>query len=260
MNGLVGKRILITRAKAQAAELVVALTGLDAIPILFPTIEIAPLEDPSHLDGAIAALKSYAWVIFTSVNGVAAFWQRLQSQGLSSGVFTGLRVAAIGPATAQALRERGVTPAWVPQEYVAEAILPGLGEVRGQKILLPRAEIARPALVAALERQGGLPDEIPVYRTLAPRPDRGALRELERGVDIATFTSSSTVRNFFEILGDRAQGLLAGALIACIGPITAETARGLGLGVDILAEEYTVAGLVAAMVAYYRLRSMKDRI
>jgi uroporphyrinogen-III synthase len=249
---LAGMRVLITRPRAQAAALIEKLASLGAIPVIFPTIEITPPEDPAQLDQAIADLPAYHWVIFTSVNGVSAFWQRLAALGKDNQAFSGIKVAAIGPATAQALQERGVRPAFVPEEYVAEAILPGLGEVTGQRILLPRADIARKALVDELTRQGAFPEEIAAYHTVPARPDPQALSELEQGVDIATFTSSSTVRSFIEILGERATtGLLQDAVIACIGPVTAEEARQRGLVVDVVAEEYTVDGLVEALVKYF---------
>jgi uroporphyrinogen III methyltransferase / synthase len=247
---LAGKRVLITRPRAQAEGFVERLAELGAVPVIFPTIEIAPLEDTSRLDRAIAELGVYRWVIFTSVNGVAAFWQRLIDLGKDKTSLNSPRIAAIGPATARALREKGIQPDFVPQEYVAEAIAPGLGEVRGQRILLLRAEIARKALVTELEKRGAIPEEIAVYRTLPTRPDAQAMAGLEKGVDIATFTSSSTVRYFFEILGERAQAVLAGAAIACIGPITAETAQEYGLTVDITAGEYTVDGLIQALIRY----------
>lgn len=252
MNELHGKRILVTRPRAQAEGLVEKLINLGAIPVVFPTIKIAALEDFALLDQAIVNLNSYNWVIFTSVNGVAAFWQRLSVLGKDQQVFKGVRVAAIGPATAGALKERAVIPDFVPAEYVAEAILPGLGDVHGQRILLPRADIARKALVNELCLQGAFPEEIAVYRTVLSRPDPEALAELEQGVDIATFTSSSTVRNFFELLGERALDLLEGTVVACIGPITAETARSNGLAVDIIASEFTVEGLVNALLANYQ--------
>lgn len=248
MNKLTGKRVLITRPRAQAAALMDRLTVLGAVPVVFPTIEISALEDTSLIDQAINRLNTYQWVIFTSVNGVSAFWQRLTALGKESSAFAGVQVAAIGPATAQALMEKGVQPAFVPDEYVAEAILPGLGDVRGQRVLLPTAEIARKALVDALQNHGALPEEIAIYQTLPAHPDSQALAELEKGVDIATFTSSSAVQNFFALSGERASELLKGVVIACIGPITAETAQKLGLVVDIVPEDYTVDGLVEALL------------
>jgi uroporphyrinogen-III synthase len=165
-------------------------------------------------------------------------------------IFLNIQVAAIGPATAQALKERGVSPSFIPSEYRAEAILPGLGNVHGRYILLPRADIARKTLVIELKKLGAFPEEIAVYRTIPARLDLRALTELEKGVDIATFTSSSTVKNFYALLRNQAEILLKGAIIACIGPITAETARECGLAVDLVAEDYTVDGLIHALLNF----------
>lgn len=250
-KGLAGKRVLVTRPRAQAAALIETLTGLGAVPIVFPTIEISEPKDTARMDQAIAELASYSWVIFTSVNGVAAFWQRLNALGKDSHALENTRIAAIGPATAQALREHGVQPDYIPNEYVAEAILPGLGNVSGQRILLPRADIARKALYEALEARGAFPEELAAYQTIPAQPDPQALNALEQGVDIATFTSASTVRNFIELLGSRAAELLNGAVVACIGPVTADEARKQGLAVQVTAEVYTVEGLVEALKEYF---------
>jgi uroporphyrinogen-III synthase len=250
MSALSGKRVLVTRPREQADAFVEKLSLLGAVPVIFPTIDIAPLADPSLLDDAILHLDKYHWVIFTSVNGVSAFWQRLDALGKGSGIFLDIQVAAIGPATAQALKERGVSPSFIPSEYRAEAILPGLGNVHGKYILLPRADIARKTLVIELKKLGAFPEEIAVYRTIPSRLDLQALTELEKGVDIATFTSSSTVKNFYALLRNQAEILLKGAIIACIGPITAETARECGLVVDLVAEDYTVDGLMSALLNF----------
>jgi uroporphyrinogen-III synthase len=261
VSELSGKRILVTRARAQSEGLVERLAQLGAVAVIFPTIEIAAMADPAALDRAIAHLDSYDWIIFTSVNAVEFFWQRFvalaggqrwQAAGKEFQAFAGVKVAAIGPVTAQALRARGVTAAFVPPEYVAEAIVPGLGEVRGQRILLPGSEIARRALFAALQERGAFPEAIAVYRTLPAQPGSHNLADLAQGVDAATFTSSSTVDNFFELLGSRALELLQGAVIACIGPITAQTARSRGLRVAVTANVYTMEGLVAALLAYFQ--------
>jgi uroporphyrinogen-III synthase len=244
---LEGKRILVTRPRAQAAELCDQLAALGAVPIVFPTIEIAPLVDTSQLDQAIYNLAQYQWIIFTSVNGVKAFWERLDLGGLGDLGRLPVNIAAIGPATARALRAHGVAAILIPDEYVAEAIAAGIGEVTSQRILLPRADIAREALAVELRRRGAIVDEIAAYRTLPAAPDQSALAELQRGVNIITFTSSSTVRNFVTLAG-RETG---GALIACIGPITASTARELDLPVDMVATEYTTDGLVAALVKHF---------
>ncbi len=266
MTPLTGKRILITRPRAQAADLCDKLAALGAEPILFPAIEIAPMDDYSALDRAIAALDKYQWIIFTSVNGVAAFWYRLTVVGAS--LVPALKIASIGPATAQALAKRGVRTEFIPGEYVAERILDGVGSVEGQWILLPRADIAREALAEELGRRGAIVHEIAAYRTLPAAPDPQGLTELRRGVDAITFTSSSTVRNFVALLSGSTKYIDAAnyrrmghdgipmpslnrAIIACIGPITAQTAREVGLPVDVMATEYTMDGLVAALVEYF---------
>ena len=245
-----GKRVLVTRPRAQAAALCVRLSALGAEPILFPTIEIAPMPDSDALDQAIAALEKYHWIIFTSVNGVAAFWSRLDLAGLGDPRGLSARVAAIGPVTARALEDRGVRPEFIPAEYVAERILDGMGDVTGQWILLPRAEMAREALAVELTKRGAVVHEIAAYRTLPAAPDAHGLAELRRGVDAVTFTSASTVRNFVALVGQSAICNLQSA-IACIGPITAQAARDAGLAVDVMASEYTTEGLVAALAGFF---------
>jgi len=245
---LENKRILITRPRAQAADLCDKLTALGAVSIGFPTIEIAPLTDTACLDDAIRQLDQYQWIIFTSVNGVTAFWERLDIVGAN--LLPTQHIAAIGPATAQALESRGITVTLIPDEYVAESIVDNIGDVCGQRILLPRADIAREALAIDLRQRGAVVDEIAAYRTLPAMLDPIGLAELRRGVDVITFTSSSTVRNFVALVGR--ESLSPSTLIACIGPITASTARELGLHVDIMASEYTMDGLVNALVEHFK--------
>ena len=250
MSSLSGKRILITRPRSQASGLHRLLKAEGAEVLLLPTIVIAPVEDTSRLDQALKDLGQgvYNWVILTSVNGVSACSDRLRQTGISiAAVFGSARVAAIGPATAQALRELDIHVDFVPQEYVAERILDGLGDPAGQRILLPRAEIARPALAEALAKAGALVDEIAVYHTLPAEADPAGLAALEQGVDAITFTSSSTVRSFVSLAGAQ----IGAAKVACIGPITAATARELGLPVDLIASEYSMPGLVRALKEYY---------
>ena len=250
MSGLSGKRILVTRARNQAADLDQLLQVEGAEVIQFPTIEISALADTTQLDTALSGLagKAYHWAIFTSVNGVGACAERIRQTGRSiPHAFAGTRVAAIGPATAHALETLGIRVEFVPQEFVAERILGGLGPVTGQRILLPRAEIARPALAEALAGAGALVDEIPVYHTLLPAPDAAGLAALRSGVDVILFTSSSTVHNFVLLAGSQ----IGPAKVACIGPITAGSARALGLPVDSIAREYTIPGLVRALKEYF---------
>jgi uroporphyrinogen-III synthase len=229
-SNLAGRRIVITRPEPDAARLADRLRALGAVPLVLPSIEIE-FTDPPELDRALKDLSGYHWVVFTSRNGVEAVFRR-------TGRLVGPKVAAIGPATAEALREHGVTPDLVPAEYVAEAILAALHEVRGLRFLLPRADIAREALADGLRRRGAAVDEVAAYRTrpLTRRP------ELSGPVDAVTFTSSSTVRGFL------AGGPVpAGAKVICIGPITAQTARECGLTVTAVAGQYTEDGLIAAL-------------
>lgn len=248
---LFGKRILVTRAREQASELARRLAELGAEPIEFPTIRIAPLDDYAQLDAALA--QKYDWVIFTSVNGVRFVWERLTALGRDARAFAGARLAAIGSATAEALAQHGLRADFVPREYVAEALAAQIGDVRGQRILLPRADIARETLAHELRARGAHVDDIAAYRTVtiaASDPRAQEIRaQLERGeIDAITFTSSSTVRGFIncQLPIDNFQ-----LTIACIGPVTARTVRELGLRVDVVAEEYTIAGLVAALEKFY---------
>jgi uroporphyrinogen-III synthase len=244
---LAGKRVVITRPRAQAGALAEKLSALGAQPIVFPTIEIAPMEDAGPLEAALRQLDRYQWVVFTSANGVAAFWERLN--GGAGGAAAGLRFAAVGPATARALEKRGATAAFIPEEYVAESLAAGLGDVAGRRILLPHAELAREVLADELRARGATVDEIAVYRTLPAAPDPAGLAELKRGVEALTFTSGSAARNFAALAGLPAAG--PRPVVACIGPVTAAAARQAGLPVDVVAAEFTLDGLVAALAGYF---------
>lgn len=254
---LQGKRIVVTRARHQAQSLSDKLSELGATPVVIPAIRIAPMPDTQPLDRAIAALSGYNWLIFTSSNGVEIFWQRLEAIGLDSSTFDAVKAAAVGPATARALRQHGVQPDFVPDEFVGEAIAAGLGDdLTGQRILLPRAEIGREKLVQMLVARGAHVDDVPSYRTLPATMDAADLAELERGVDAITFTSGSTARNFVAAVKERADGeilsFFENTVVACIGPVTAEAARELGLDVDVVATEYTTDGLVEALATYFK--------
>lgn len=249
---LVGKRILITRPPAQAEGLQKILERKGGRVICFPTIAIKPVTDPTPLDRALSRLDCYDWLILTSVNAVKVVWERMTALGITD-FPEDLHVAAIGPKTATALMQHGVVPDFIPPEYIAEAILPGLGDLAGRWVLLPRADLARETLPEAITRAGGVAHVIVAYHTLPAQPERDGLKALEEGVDVVTFTSSSTVRNFAELV--RAAGLdplrLPGEpVIACLGPVTAATARQMGMKVDVIAREYTVEGLVDALLRY----------
>jgi uroporphyrinogen III methyltransferase / synthase len=235
------KRILITRPRAQADDFAANLRAAGYEAIFFPVIEIQPIENNVALERALGKLECYDWLVFTSVNAVDAVFDVIARSDIRP------QVAAIGPKTAEALEERGVRPHFVPEEYVAEAILPGLGDLRGKWVLLPRAEIARKALPEAIFEAGGIPHEIAVYKTLPAQPDSDGLAALKSGVDVVTLTSPSTVQNFVSIA--RQYGLdplkLPGnPLFACIGPITEQAAREEGLDNLVTAKEYTTEGLI----------------
>ncbi len=251
---LFGKRVLITRTRRQASSLARLLAEEGAIAVELPSIEIEPIEDREAIENAIERLRTgeYAWCGFTSANAVELFFDHLAEHGLDSRAFVGARLFAIGPATAEALESRSLRPDVVPSEYVAESVVESLTtEVkRGECVLLPRAESARVELVKGLEDLGATVDEVPTYRAAVPTDiSPEVLADLRDGrIDVATFTASSTVRNLVAMLGDaRALTGPKRPLIACIGPITSETARELGLTVDVMASEYTIEGLVAAL-------------
>ena len=241
--------VLITRPAHQAEGLAALLQAHGFRPVRFPTIVVRPIRPNPALDDALTHLAAYAWVVLTSANGVRLVGERAQALGLMDALRTA-RVAAIGPKTAAALLAQGVTPAFVPEEYVAEAILPGLGDLRGQRVLLLRARQARPTLAENIAAAGGEPHEVPVYETLPASPTPEGLAALRHGVDVLTFTSPSTVRHFVALV--RQAGLdplaLPGRLrVVCIGPITAQAARQAGFREVIIAHPYTAEGLVEAI-------------
>jgi uroporphyrinogen III methyltransferase / synthase len=251
---LFGRRVVVTRARAQAGELSRELEVLGAEVHEFPTIEIRPPEDFGPLDAAIRALDSFDWLIFTSVNGVEAFIERLSHHGLDlRAVPRGAKIAAIGPATAERVREAGLRVEIVPQEYRAEALIeavPG-ASLAGRRVLIPRAKVAREVLPERLREAGAIVVVPPAYESVPSSEGKEELeRRLEGGeVDCVTFTASSTVENFVRAFGeDDAGRLLSGTRVVCIGPITADTARGRGIRVDAEAGEYTIPGLVEAVV------------
>lgn len=257
---LFGKRVLMTRAKEQAAELAALLAAYGAEPVEAPTIQIAPPADWAPVDRAIAAIQTYAWLIFTSVNGVAQFMSRLRMQGLDARCLAGLTICCIGPRTAQELEKFGVKADMIPVDYQAEGMLATLGgrNVKNARVLIPRAEVARELLPDELRARGAQVDVVPVYRTIAPSGEIERWRQqlVDREIHVVTFTSSSTVRNFVEMLGgaEVVKTLLKSVAIACIGPITAKTVEEYGLTVTIMAGENTVPALADAIAQYYESR------
>jgi uroporphyrinogen-III synthase len=250
-KGLQDKRVLVTRAKGQNKKLSQQLERLGAIPVEFPTIQIAPPDDTGPLDEAIDQINTYHWLILTSANGVFHFWERLTAAGKGTADLQTVHLAAIGPATATALGKLGLIVDLIPEEHVAEALLEAIGEVAGQRILLPTADIARPTLAEGLEAKGAIVNRVTAYQT-KPVEDPGELPALLPTLDVLTFTSSSTARNFANLIrANNPTPVIGETVVACIGPITAQTARTLGLPVHVMAKTYTIPGLVEALVTYY---------
>lgn len=242
------KHILITRARAQADEFAEKLRSAGFEPIYFPVIDIQPVENNLALERALSKLNCYEWIVFTSVNAVDVVFDAFAPLLLQEDRC--VKFAAIGPKTAEGLKARGIVPDFVPEEYVAEAILPGLGDLLGKWVLLPRAEIARKALPEAIFNAGGVPHEITVYKTLPTQPNLEGLLALHEGVDVITFTSQSTVMNFIAIAeknGLDPRNLPNDPVFACIGPITGQAAKEAGLSDIVIAKEYTTDGLLAAL-------------
>jgi uroporphyrinogen-III synthase len=242
------KRILVTRPRAQADEFANKLRFAGFEPVFFPVIEIKPVEDNIALERALSKLSCYEWIVFTSVNAVEVVFGNYSSLIFADGV--GTKFAAIGPKTAASLKAHGIEPHFVPEEYVAEAILPGLGDLVGKWVLLPRAEIARKALPEAIFHAGGIPHEVTVYKTLPAQPDPDGLEALRSGVDVITLTSPSTVENFIAIAeknGLDPLHLPNNPQFACIGPITEKAAKEAGLPNLMVAKEYTTDGLMAIL-------------
>ena len=279
---LQGKRVLVTRTREQASVLSEGLQRLGAIPVEFPTIRIVPPSDWTQLDSALKRLYlsastkqanntsyTYDWLVFTSANGVHICLQRLQQLGYDPHMLQNIRIATIGPATAEALTTYGLTADIIPDAYVAEGVAEAIIEdaqqhgivLNGQHILLARAAEARKVLAVMLRNAGAIVDDVPAYYTLTAAVDDERGRNLwtmlhQRQINIITFASSSTVRNFMAWVKqcEEATGVTLGPsllpTIACIGPITSQTARELGLTVAIEASEFTIDGLLKAIVKY----------
>lgn len=284
---LQSKRILVTRTRDQASALCEQLRSLGGVPIEFPTIRIVPPSDWTELDLALRQLYAhdtqgnthYDWLVLTSVNGVHICFERVRELGYEPQALTNVRVATIGPATANALSTYGLSAALIPDEYIAEGVFAALEKdaqqrgisLVGQRFLLARAAEARKNLFSDLQQAGAIVHEVAAYNTLPVTQDdeqgQHVLHLLqERQLDVLTFTSSSTVRNFMAWLHSCEQQLPAMSvqqflmqaqlIIACIGPITSQTARELGLTVHIEAKTFTINGLVEAIVQY---KEQEDR-
>ncbi len=257
---LFGKGIVITRPERQADDLALLLASQGASPIAFPTISIVPPEDWKELDCALDQLESYQWLIFTSANGVHFFFQRLREKSRDIRDLKGIKICCIGPATARQIENRGIKVDLVPQEFIAEGILKSFAslDLSGKKILIPRAAVARDILPESLKKQGAIVDVATTYQTVNSGRKKEELTKLiDAGeVDIITFTSSSTVNNFLEIMG--AEYVLPSSIqIACIGPVTADTAKKAGFPIDISQEEYTMEGLVQSLINHVQEKASR---
>jgi len=253
---LAGRTIVVTRAAAQAQRFVQLLEEAGARVVQAPTIAIEPPPSWEPLDAALAALDTFTWVVFTSVNGVLMLDKRLAARGLAWAAVGRKRIAAIGPATAEALAEHGVRVEVVPREFRAEALVEGLRGALGpgDRVLLPRARETRDVLVVELRRLGAAVSEVPAYQTKRVENGverlRGALAS--GGVDAVTFTSSSTARNFAELFSEGERLAWRGRVaVASIGPITAATAAEYGLATDVMPSEYTIPALARAIADYF---------
>ena len=247
---LFGKRVLVTRSRTQAGTLSALLSAQGADAVELPAIAVKPLSDTSALDAALADLAGFEWVVLTSTNGVDAVFGRLQAAGKDARAFARTRVAAIGPATAAALAGRGIVADLMPAAYTTRSVANSFAslDIRGARILLPRADIAPPALPDGLRQMGALVTEISAYHTALPEEAGVAARErLASGtIDAVTFTSSSTVRNLVTLLGGPT--LINESKVVSIGPVTSKTASELGVRVDREATEHTVRGVADAVL------------
>ncbi|MDR3692057.1 MAG: uroporphyrinogen-III synthase [Fimbriimonas sp.] len=246
---LAGKRILVTRPRGQASQLADRLQELGAIPVQLPAIEIAPPLDYAPVDTALRGVERYDWIVMTSVNGVESVSARMDTLGLSREPFRNRRIAVIGPATAAATALKFREPDLVPAEYVSEAISAAIEPISGKRFLLLRADIARKDLAEELRRRGGDVTEVAVYRIVSDRDAK--LAEDEPRPDYITLTSSASVHATLAKLREAGREVwMRKVPIACIGPITAKTVTDLGFSVSVGAAEYTIPGLVEAIVRH----------
>ncbi|HEX6941114.1 MAG TPA: uroporphyrinogen-III synthase [Longimicrobiales bacterium] len=258
-----GLRVVVTRPREQAGEFIAALERSGAEPLVFPATRIVPPADPEPLRRAVRNVVAYDWIVFTSANGVRSFWQALEEEGAGARDLAGVRFACVGPSTAAALAERGAEADVVPPRYVGGAIADALAAAHGSagvagggaaplsgvRVLLPLAAGAADVLEAGLMARGARVDRVEAYRSVPDLADAEGLRRklAAGGVDVVTFTSPSTVEAFVDAVGADT----GGAIVAVIGPVTADAARRRGLRVEVVASEHTTAGLVRALMRRY---------
>ncbi len=255
---LAGTRILVGRARHQAGSLSASLRSLGASVIEIPFIEIRKPQSYAPLDDALKNIKTYDWLVLTSANGVEAMWGRVRNLRIARRNFQHLQIAAIGPATKKAIVKYGLKVKMVPEEYVAESVVKGLRDkVIGKRVVLIRAKVARDVIPEELRAAGAEVDVVEAYETVVPEKSRARLRELMKNAarrpHVVTFTSSSSAKNFADLLGSiqagsRAAGWLKHVQLASIGPVTSATLGELQMPVAIEAREFTMGGLIRAIV------------
>jgi uroporphyrinogen III methyltransferase/synthase len=256
---LFGKRIVVTRSRGQASVFAEMLIDRGATTIEFPTIDVVPPASWDELDSAIETIEQYNWIIFTSANAVRFFMERLRGLGKDLRALKGVNLCTVGPKTAEALEAWGLRADLVPAEFKAEGVLAALGglKVKGQKFLIPRAKVARELIPVKLAELGADVTVATAYENVKPVADLDRVKKLleEKKISVVTFTSSSTVHNFVEILGQKEyKTLLAGVTVACIGPVTAKTAEEYGMHTDIMPKDYTIPAFVDAMVDFFKTK------
>jgi len=256
MSALTGKTIVVTRARHQAGEFVRLIEKRGGRAVAIPTIEIVEPETWKPVDEAIDGIARYQWLILTSANGADYFLRRFRSRRGSCDALRGLRICAVGPKTRASIEKEGLEVAFMPSEHVAEAVVEqgGAETWRGARVLFARAAEGREVIPEGLEGMGARVDVVAVYRNVPPPLSAKRFREVLAGggADAITFTSGSTVQNFASRFpGGEAARLLAGTAVGCIGPVTADTARSLGLEVTVVPEEYTIPAFIEALELYF---------
>lgn len=263
---LYGKRVLVTRTREQASELVAGLEEMGANCLEWATIAIEPPESWEPFDRALAEIDQYKWVLFTSINAIKSFFSRLNEKGMDARDLKGPKIGVVGATTAEVLQSYGIKADLIPEKYTGEGLAVSLvaNGVAGDRILIPRALQAREVLPETLREAGADVVVAPVYRNVRPKDNNEALRREfeEKNIDVITFTSSSTVTNFLHMLGpedsDDLKRLLDGVQVASIGPITTKTAEENGLEIHIQPEKFTIPALIESIVAYYSESVMSD--
>jgi uroporphyrinogen-III synthase len=258
MRGIEGRTIVVTRPRPEGEAFARALAVRGGRPVFFPTIEIHGVDDFTVIDRELAQLGGYDWLVFTSAYGVAHTWSRFQETAVT--LPESVQVAAIGPATAHELVRRGVRVHAVPQEHRGTALPSAMGDLRGRRVLLPISDIGREETAQGLRAIGAAVTDLTIYRTLPAEPDPEGLKVLRAGADAVTFTSPSTVHNFAALVGPETAAVLADAVVACIGPSTADAARMIGVEAPVVGTPYTTDGLTAVLDDHFAAREpMGDR-